>query len=114
MGIGDFFRRRRERESAVTDPMSASGGPAPAGPVPWAQDLDTIGQQIPTAASALPLDLSQLGSSIQQAFASGNVQVQQMQPQVIDARGSGLRDEIFEIMQQHGIDPKSSTTHNFD
>jgi len=63
MGIGDFFRRRRERESAVPDPMSAGGGPAPAEPVPWAQDLDTIGQQIPTAGSAMPLDLSQLGGS---------------------------------------------------
>lgn len=114
MGIGDLFRRRRERESAVPERMSADGAPAPAEPVPWAQDLDTVGQQIPTAGAGMPLDMAQLGTSIQQAFASGNVQVQQMQPQVIDARGSGLRDEIFEIMKQHGIDPQSGATHDFD
>jgi hypothetical protein len=114
VGIGDFFRRRRERESAVAEGLSAGGGPAPAEPVPWAQDLDTVGQQIPTAGAGMQIDMAQLGSSIQQAFASGNVQVSQMQPQVIDARGSGLRDEIFAIMKQHGIDPQSGATQDFD
>jgi hypothetical protein len=27
-------------------------------------------------------------------------------------RGSGLREEIFEIMRQHGIDPESGTASN--
>jgi hypothetical protein len=114
VGIGDIFRRRRERESAVPKSTSTGGAPAPAEPVPWAKNLDTVGQQIPTAGAGMPLDMAQLGTSIQRAFASGNGQVQQKQPQVIDARGSGLRDEIFEIMKQHGIDPQSGATHDFD
>jgi hypothetical protein len=117
VGIGDFFKRRRANESALPDGMTTGGAPAPADDVPWAKDLDTIGQQIPTAGVGMtgaPIDLAQLGTQIQQAFASGNVQVQQMQPQVIDARGTGLRDEIFEIMKQHGIDPQSGATHDFD
>ena len=53
--------------------------------------------------------LSQLGPMIQQAMKTGNVQVSQMPPQVIDMRGTGLREEILGIMGQHGISADGSS-----
>lgn len=55
--------------------------------------------------------LSQIGPTIQQAIASGNAQVYQGQSQVLDMRGSGLREEILGIMNQHGIDPQAGTAN---
>jgi hypothetical protein len=49
---------------------------------------------------------------IQQAMTSGNVQVFQGDPQVLDMRGTGLREEILGIMSQHGIDPSSGTANS--
>ena len=62
-----------------------------------------------TGADGLAM-LSQLGPMIQQAMATGNVQISQGQPQVLDLRGTGLREEIMGIMSQHGIDPESGVT----
>ena len=55
--------------------------------------------------------LAQLGPMIQQAMASGNVQISQGEPQVLDMRGSGLREEIIGIMNEHGIDPAAGTAN---
>jgi hypothetical protein len=51
---------------------------------------------------------------IQQAMAQGNVDVDQDAPQTIDMRGSGLREEIIGIMQQHGLDPESMSGQQVD
>ena len=42
------------------------------------------------------------------------MQIAQGEPQVIDMRGSGLREEIMGIMSQHGIDPEAGTASNVD
>jgi hypothetical protein len=94
MGLFDFFKRRRERESAV-----------PEAELDAIEEQPVVGQQV-EGAQQLPegFDLSQLGSMIQSAIEQGNVTVEQGPTQTIDMRGSGLREEILGIMQQHGID----------
>src|SRR5688572_24241558 len=105
-----MFKRRRERESAVP-PSEALGS--------FARDegQPVIGQQVGGGDPATSIDLqglgltdglamlSQLGPMIQKAIAEGNVTIEQGPSQTIDLRGSGIREEIFEIMKQHGIDP---------
>jgi hypothetical protein len=58
--------------------------------------------------------LASLGPMIQQAMAQGNVNIEQDAPQSIDMRGSGLREEIVGIMQQHGLDPDSMSGQQVD
>jgi hypothetical protein len=107
VGVFDFFKRRRDRESAIPQGTTAAAGQGTVGQdVPWAKDMETVGQPISTpAAQGMPVDLTQLGAMMQQAFASGNVQVTQGPSQVIDMTGvAGLQEQIVGIMQQHGID----------
>jgi hypothetical protein len=113
MGLFDFFKNRREKESAVqlSDAESTSLGSF-ANP----DGQEVVGSQVPgsasidvqglSAADGLAM-LSQLGPMIQQAMATGNVQISQGEPQVLDLRGTGLREEIMGIMSQHGIDPET-------
>lgn len=110
MGLFDFFKRRRERESAVQLPSWAGMDPA-AQPVVGQQvagggevDLSSAGLQAPGLMESLSA-LTQLGPALQQAMAEGNVTVTQGPTQTIDMRGSPLGEEIKEIMRQHGIDP---------
>ena len=123
MGLSDFLRRRRERESAL--PASAQPNEA-LGSFASAEDQPVIGEQVgggragstelqgvPDMAEGLAA-LSQLGPMIQQAVAQGNLQIEQSEPQTIDMRGTGLREEILGIMQQHGIDTESGTARNVD
>ena len=51
---------------------------------------------------------------MQQAFESGNIQVTQGESQVIDLRGSGLRDQIMGALEQHGIDPQAAQGAEID
>ena len=105
-----FFSRRRKRESAIPD----STGETPLGSFASPEGQPVVGNQVgggaPDLASMGVADglaaLTQIGPMIQQAIASGNVQISQGEPQVLDMRGSGLREEILEIMGQHGIDPQ--------
>lgn len=113
-----FFSRRRQRESAVPESANepALGGFANpegqevvgqqvGGGQPGAIDLQNLGMTDGLAA------LSQLGPMIQQAIATGNVQISQGEPQVIDMRGSGLREEIMGIISEHGVDPEAATAN---
>ncbi len=113
-----FFSRRRQRESAVPESANEQAlgsfanpegqevvGQQVGGGQPGAIDLQSMGLTDGLAA------LSQLGPAIQQAIASGNVQITQGQPEVIDMRGSGLREEIMGIMSEHGIDPEAGTAN---
>ena len=111
-----LFSRRRKRESAIPESTDVALGSF-ANP----EGQPVVGQQVgggqPTfeAEGLGGMDglrmLAQLGPMIQQAMASGQVQVFQGQPQVLDMRGSGLREEIMEIMGQHGIDPAGGTAN---
>ena len=44
---------------------------------------------------------------IQRAMVTATPQITPGEPQVIDMRGSGLREEIMEIMRRHGIDAET-------
>jgi hypothetical protein len=112
MGISDFFKRRRQRESALQPGMDVETGSV-GDDVPWAKEMKTVGQPIsPTAGMqgvqgmpGMAFDQAQIAAMMQQAFASGNVQVTQGPSQVIDMRGvDGLPEQIVGIMQQHGVD----------
>jgi hypothetical protein len=111
MGIFDFFRRRRERESALD--LAEDDATQSLGSFASAEGQPVVGQQV-EGAQQLPggLDLSQLGSMIQSAIEQGNVTIEQGPSQTIDMRGSGLREEIMGIMQNHGIDPDKSAEIN--
>ena len=115
----DFFKSRKAKESAipvsaeVTDEVRSLGSfanpegqPVVGSQVPGAPGFDVKGMN---AADGLAM-LSQLGPMIQQAIKTGNVQITQGQPQVIDMRGTGLREEILGIMGQHGISTDGSGT----
>jgi hypothetical protein len=110
MGLFDFFRRRRERERAIPDGSSDSltrqlkGDGKPIG--------QPVGQAFPQTGQTFnltgPADLTSMLAMFQQAFQGGNFQVTQGENQVIDLRGTGLRDEIIGALQQHGIDPDAA------
>ena len=105
-----FFSRRKKRESAIPESADTALGSF-ANPDGQA----VVGEQVAGAGPAMNLEglsgldgikaLAQLAPMFQQAMATGNVQISQGQPQVIDMRGSGLREEIMGIMNQHGVQP---------
>ena len=110
-----FFSWRRKKESAI--PESSTDSPAALGSFASPEGQAVVGQQVsggmPAGFSAQGMDvgdafamLSQIGPMIQQAMASGNVQITQGEPQVINARGTELGEQIKQIMAQHGIDPE--------
>jgi ferredoxin len=110
MGMFNLFRRRRERESAIPgdSPDSVTrqlkGDGEPIG--------QPIGQALPQQANLSwggGTDLTSIMAMMQQAFQSGNFQATQGENQVIDMRGSDLREQIMEAMRQHGIDPENAT-----
>jgi hypothetical protein len=112
VGIFSFFSRRRDRESALEQAEQEAG--ATLGSFAGADGQPVVGRQVGDAQAFTDgqIDLSNLGSMIQSAIDSGNVTIEQGPSQTIDMRGSGLREEIFEIMRQHGIDPESGTASN--
>ena len=122
MGLFDFLRRRRDRESA-THGLSTGLDPSeqiqPGGEMGSSQPVSAFDTNPPAQpGQAQDVDwakLAQIGPMIQQAIQSGNVQISQGEPQSIDLRGSGeLRDQIMDIMRQHGIDPEAGAAQSFD
>jgi hypothetical protein len=112
VGIFDFFSRRRERESALERAEQDAGATLGSFASPEGQPV--VGNQVSDGGGAQlgGLDLSNLGSMIQTAIDQGNVTIEQGDAQTIDMRGTGLREEIFGIMRQHGIDPESGAASN--
>jgi protein-tyrosine-phosphatase len=115
VGIFDFFKRRRQRESAIPAPSETRSAGGAADP-----DQPVVGQQFSGAPAPGPIgagggiDVSSLGGlaglaeAMKQAAAQGDAQVTQSS-QTLDLRGTGLREEIVEIMKRHGIDPDSGS-----
>jgi septum formation topological specificity factor MinE len=114
VGLFDLFRRRRVRESALppsasverptasVEPASASVTPPSASP---GTDQPVVGQQI----SGLGGAGFDLGTML-----GGGIQINQS-PQSIDMSGvEGLREEIMQIMRNHGIDPETGATGSVD
>ena len=92
-----FFSRRRKRESAIPESNAAALGSF-ANP----EGQPVVGQQVgggaPEELTGLgAMDglamLAQIGPMIQQAMASGNVQISQGEPQVLDM-GHRLLDQL--------------------
>lgn len=114
MGLFNFFSRRRQRESAIPGGTPESltrqlkGDGAPIGqPVqgvgqPQAFDLTTVA------------GLGSLFGMIQQATQAGSIQISQGENQVIDMRGTDLREEILGAMREHGIDPDAAQGSQID
>jgi hypothetical protein len=109
-----WFSNRRKRESPL--PPSEQAGEA-LGSFANPDDQPVVGQQLGGApgvegaagtAEGLAA-LAALGPMIQQAMAEGNVQIEQGASQTVNLRGTGLREEILEIMQGHGIDAGAGT-----
>jgi hypothetical protein len=109
-----LFSKRRKREAAL--PSSEQSAEA-LGSFANPEGQPVVGQQLGSvtgieagAGTAEGLAaLSALGPMIQQAIAQGNVQIEQGSSQAIDMRGTGLREEILEIMKAHGIDADAGT-----
>ena len=108
MGLFGYFRRRKERESAIpgdnveslTKQLKGDGKPVG----------QPVGQALPQQPSFnYGTDMGSILAIMQQAFATGSYQITQGENQVIDMRGTGLRDQIMEAMRQHGIDPENAT-----
>jgi hypothetical protein len=102
MGLFDFFRSRRERESALPDGSQVAIG-EPAGTGTEA----AIGQTDLSALGDLG-KLGGLGELIKQAASQGNLSVEvneePMQVMNLQGQGDGLRNAILETLRQHGID----------
>ena len=123
MGVFDIFRRRAERESALPPSASVPGSSASAGEQPVVgqrvSGLGDPGFDIQGGLEALG-GLGGLLSIIQQAARQGNLQVSSnvdvegLEPQTVNMQGTGLREEIFEIMRRHGIDPDSGQAQSVD
>lgn len=93
MGLFDFFKGRRDRETPFPEGMSV--GDTPQTDATGGGDLAQLGEQFG--------NLGNLGEQIQQAFKQGNVTVTEGESNVLDLRGSGARDEILEVLREHGV-----------
>ena len=110
MGLFGYFRRRREREGAIpggeieslTQQLKGDG-------TPIGQPIGQALPQQPTLDWAGGTDMGSILAIMQQAFAGGNYEITQGENQVVDLRGTGLREQIMEAMRQHGIDPENAT-----
>jgi hypothetical protein len=112
VGLGDFFKRRAQRESAIP---SSAGDPEPLGSFASPEGQPVVGKQVGGGAPQISGDLGDLAGMLAgfQAMA-GSVQIEQGDPQTIDMRGTGLREEILGIMREHGIDAESGTAQQVD
>ena len=111
-----FFSWRKKKESAI--PESAN---EPLGSFAKPDGQSVVGQQVGGGAPQFNMPgmdvtdtlsmLTQIGPMIQQAIATGNVQISQGDAQTIDMRGTDLGEQIKGIMAQHGIDPETGTVN---
>jgi hypothetical protein len=114
MGLFNFFKSRRDRESAIpqSDADEIVGKfqqDTPVGqPVEGVGTAQPFGQLGGGQAMDMGSMLGMLGM-IKQAYQSGNVQISQGE-HVIDMRGAAngqeLREQIMAAMQQAGLDPE--------
>ena len=116
MGLFSFFKDHRAKESAVPPSQTLGSFANPEGHAVVGRQVGAGSseiQSVPGMADGLAA-LTQLGPMIQKAIAEGNVQIEQGRSQTIDMRGTGLREEILGIVQQHGIDAETGTARNVD
>jgi hypothetical protein len=118
VGVFHFFKRRRQRESAISQESLGSFASAEGQPV--------VGQQVADGGGYFNVEGPGLIAGIGQVAEMWPMlkQMQQMQPMIeqqmkaamanppdqaqieqMQASGNELRDEIFGIMREHGVDP---------
>jgi hypothetical protein len=104
VGIFSFFRNRRERESALGG-LDASADPA-AQVNPLGTQVDPLGTQVNSSVTEIH-GLGDLGTVISQLHQLKEASAQfQGQSPVLDLRNSGnARNEVMEVLKQHGVDP---------
>ena len=112
MGLFSYFRDRRERESALSTSdeneieaalasaqAQAQGQPVQQGEVSGLEALGMLAAMFGQAKDMQGQDIDL--AALQEGMNSQNITVDS---QVIDMRGSGLRDEIMGVIAAHGID----------
>ena len=83
-----------EFEQAVEGSKLPGSEMSGSGEVPWSSVGDATSAE-------------ELGKRVaaQMGFDPGEVQVEQGASQTVDLRGTGAREELLEVLRQHGIDP---------
>ena len=116
-----FFKNRKERESALPPSEPVESPDRALGSFAGSEGKPVVGRQVggggfdpSSAESGLGAAdglaaLAQLGPMIQKAITEGNVQIVHGPAQTVDLRGTGLREQILGIMQEHGIDAEAGT-----
>lgn len=111
MGLLDFFRRRRERESAIggTEAAAFEMAEEPAQPESAGESAPASGPQpIELNLGSGQPDVAQVIGMVGEALRSGQLQVAHAENRVLDLRDAGLREEILEAMRRSGIDPEGA------
>lgn len=97
MGLFDFLRGKDER--AIPEPGTPEFEAAVQGSaIPDSQSVE-MGASGWTSPSSADDALKQLGID------AGQAQVQQGGSQTLDLRGTGARENVEEVLREHGIDP---------
>jgi hypothetical protein len=112
VGPFDYFRRRRERESATAGLELAPDEPtAAAPPAVGAGSGDAApSEEAVEALESAGIDLAQLGQigqMILEAAREGNIQVHIGEPQALDLSDVELPAEVVELAERDGIDLSS-------
>ena len=116
-----FCKKRKVRESALPPSEPVESPERALGSFAGSEGTLVVGRQVggggvdPSsvesglgAADGLAA-LAQLGPMIQKAITEGNVQIVHGPAQTVDLRGTGIREQILGIMQEHGIDAEAGT-----
>lgn len=115
MGMFNYLRSRRERESGIPSADAEEIiGKLESNDAP-------VGQQLPGTQAQSAVDLGAFGlgtggvnllqvmGMVKDAYKTGGIQIAQGENQVLDLRGTGdgeaLRAQILETLKQHGIEP---------
>ena len=98
MGLFDYFKRRRARESAVEN-LEITAEPSPR--------IEPVSTAFEARSDAAPADgmgvaeLTQIGKLIASAAKDGNIQVHVGEPQTIDMSGTDLNEEIRAFLSRY-------------
>jgi septum formation topological specificity factor MinE len=126
MGLFDRFKGRRQSEDALAGARAEA--PTTAGaPAPLKTDSgETIGVPVnsmglapgetPAAlAGQVPglENLGAIGAMIQQAVASGNVQVIQAESQQMQQQALAMRQSMLDVLAKHGVDATPGAGQSF-
>jgi len=116
VGLFDYFRRRRERESAVGSLEITAEPSARVERLSSAFDARPEEAADVDPADAVGLaELGQIGKLIASAAREGNIQVHVGEPQAIDMSGTDLSEEIRDFLSRHyGVEREGAGPEDVD